>query len=112
LHHWKHNEVLHETDILLSALSEPIAEVSADARMTVTDLGRGFFQIAGHYRYRETPNVPEIMRMAAKPGIRYPAGSYELFSRTRHPCHPGRQQDVPMAQAFFSFVSRHVRSAA
>src|SRR3954447_5652705 len=64
LHHWKHNQVLHKTVILLSVISEALPEIPVARRVHVNDLGQGFFQITAFYGFMQTPNVPEILQQA------------------------------------------------
>ncbi len=111
LHHWKHNQVLHETVVLLSVLSEPIPEVPVEARVEVRHLGRGFFHVVGRYGFMETPNVPDLMRRAAKCGVPYaaPRTSYYLGRETL--LATGQTKMVRWRKMLFSFVSRNARSA-
>jgi KUP system potassium uptake protein len=111
LHHWKHNQVLHQTVVLLSIYSEPIPEVSRAARVSVTDLGRGFFQISAHYGFMETPNVPQVMARAAELGVPCPPArtSYYLGRETLLPS--GQTTMFAWRKTLFSFISRNSRSA-
>jgi len=111
LHHWKHNQVLHETVVLLSILSEPIPEVSDKARMSVTDLGRGFFQITAHYGFMETPNVPHIMKLAAADGVPYRPERTSYFLGRETLLTTGDSKMFRWRKALFSFISRNARSA-
>ena len=43
LHHWKHNQVLHETVVLLSVISETSPRSPAAERIVMKDLGQGFY---------------------------------------------------------------------
>jgi KUP system potassium uptake protein len=61
LHHLKHNKVLHERVLLVSLLSEEIPYVRDSQRVTVKDLGRGFFQVIARYGFMETPPVPALL---------------------------------------------------
>lgn len=69
LHNFKHNRILHETVVLLSITSAPMPEVAPGERLAVTPLGEGFFRIVARYGFMETPNVPEIARLAAAHGL-------------------------------------------
>lgn len=111
LHHWKHNQVLHETVVLLSVMSEPIPEVASRDRVAVTDLGRGFFQITAHYGFMETPNVPQIMRLAAKEGVRYVPASTSYFLGRETLLATGESEMLRWRKTLFSFVSRNAQSA-
>jgi KUP system potassium uptake protein len=111
LHHWKHNRVLHETIVLLSVISEPVPDVPEEERLSVSDLGRGVFQVTAHCGFMETPNVPQIMKRSARHGVPYvPAEtSYFLGRETLIPT--GRSGMPHWRKALFSFVSRNARSA-
>jgi KUP system potassium uptake protein len=112
LHHWKHNQVLHQTVVLLSVITETIPEVRTAERVQVKDLGHGFFQVTAHYGFMETPNVPAIMDIAAQHyGVPYiPARtSYFLGRETLLPT--GDSKMFHWRKALFSFISRNARSA-
>jgi KUP system potassium uptake protein len=112
LHHWKHNQVLHQTVVLLSVITETIPEVRNSERMQVKDLGHGFFQVTAHYGFMETPNVPSIMEIAGQHyGVPYVPSrtSYFLGRETLLPT--GDSKMFHWRKALFSFISRNARSA-
>jgi KUP system potassium uptake protein len=111
LHHWKHNQVMHKTVVLLSVLSEPIPEVGGDARVSVADLGRGFYQVTAHYGFMETPNVPSIMRRAQKEGVPYAPERTSYFLGRETLLATGESKMMRWRKTLFSFVSRNSRSA-
>jgi KUP system potassium uptake protein len=111
LHHWKHNQVMHKTVVLLSVLSEPIPEVGGDARVSVADLGRGFYQVTAHYGFMETPNVPSIMRRAHKDGVPYAPERTSYFLGRETLLATGESKMMRWRKTLFSFVSRNSRSA-
>jgi KUP system potassium uptake protein len=111
LHHWKHNQVLHETVVLLSVDSEPIPEVPAERRVIVKDLGRGFFRVTAHYGFMETPNVPQIMRRAAKEGLRCDPGRTSYYLGRETLLATGHTNMWRWRKTLFSFISRNARSA-
>ena len=112
LHHWKHNQVLHETVVLLSVISENQPEVPAAERIVMKDLGQGFYFLAAHYGFMQTPNVPEVLRRAAAvydvpytPGkTSYYLGRETLLATKKSGMHTWRKM-------LFSFISRNSRSA-
>jgi KUP system potassium uptake protein len=112
LHHWKHNQVLHETIVLLSVITEAVPEIRAADRLQVKDLGRGFFQVTAHYGFMQTPNVPQIMGIVATHyGVPYvpERTSYFLGRETLLPT--GDSKMFRWRKALFSFISRNARSA-
>ncbi len=69
LHHLKHNKVLHENVILLSILVAQVPEVPITERVEVTGFPHHFSRIKAKYGFMQTPNVPEILALAAERGI-------------------------------------------
>jgi KUP system potassium uptake protein len=112
LHHWKHNQVLHETIVLLSVINEAVPEIRTADRLQAKDLGRGFFQVTAHYGFMQTPNVPQIMGLVATHyGVPYvpERTSYFLGRETLLPT--GDSKMFRWRKALFSFISRNARSA-
>jgi KUP system potassium uptake protein len=111
LHHWKHNQVLHETVALLSITSEPIPEVPSSSRVVVTDLGRGFFQVTAHYGFMETPNVPQVMKRVAELGVPCVPERTSYFLGRETLLATGHTPMFAWRKTLFSFISRNSRSA-
>jgi KUP system potassium uptake protein len=112
LHHWKHNQVLHQTIVLLSVITETVPEIGASERLQVRALGEGFYQVTAHYGFMETPNVPQIMGIVAQHyGVPYvpERTSYFLGRETLLPT--GDSKMFRWRKALFSFISRNARSA-
>lgn len=69
LHHVKHSQVLHEHVVLLTIQSADVPKIEDDQRVTLQRLGQGFYRLTALYGYMETPNIPRIMKLAAKTGM-------------------------------------------
>jgi KUP system potassium uptake protein len=111
LHHLKHNKVLHEQVVLLSVMSADVPEVDDDDRLVVTRLAHGFFRVTATYGFMETPNVPRILVMSERHGLRArpPDTSYYLGRERLLPTGPSR---LPRwRKKLFGFMSRNARSA-
>jgi KUP system potassium uptake protein len=112
LHHWKHNQVLHETVVLLSVISETIPEVRAKERMAVRDYGQGLFQVTARYGFMETPNVPRLLDEAARYyGVPYVPARTSFFLGRETLLTSGASKMFRWRKALFSFISRNSRSA-
>ncbi len=112
LHHWKHNQVLHETVVLLSVISETVPEVRARDRFKVTSLGHGFFQITARYGFMETPNVPALLDQAAKQAsIPHEPRRTSYFLGRETLLTTGASKMFRWRKGLFSFISRNARSA-
>jgi KUP system potassium uptake protein len=112
LHHWKHNQVLHQTVILLSIISETIPEVRSADRLNVMNLGQGFFQVTAHYGFMQTPNVPQIMEDGARfYGLPYVAARTSYYLGRETLLTSGDSKMFRWRKWLFSFISRNARSA-
>jgi KUP system potassium uptake protein len=112
LHHWKHNRVLHETIVLLSIVSENVPNMRAKDRVTSVSLGHGFYQVTAHYGFMETPNVPQIMDVAASRfGVPHAPERTSYFLGRETLLTTGASGMFRWRKALFSFISRNARSA-
>jgi KUP system potassium uptake protein len=69
LHNLKHNKVLHERVVICNVAVEDQPLVSADKRIEVDKLGKGFFAVRIHHGFFETPDVPRALAEARPFGI-------------------------------------------
>jgi KUP system potassium uptake protein len=61
LHNLKHNQVLHQTNLIITVAYADIPTVAANARYSVQALGAGFWQIKLHYGFMQTPDIPKAL---------------------------------------------------
>jgi KUP system potassium uptake protein len=61
MHNLKHNQVLHQTNLILTVVFSNVPVVAQEQRLTVKELGAGFWQIKCHYGFMETPNIPKAL---------------------------------------------------
>jgi KUP system potassium uptake protein len=112
LHHWKHNQILHQTVILFSVLSENIPEVDDSERLAVQSLGQGFYQVKARYGFMETPDVPQVLAEAAKRhGVPFVPASTSYYLGRETLLTTGSNPMFRWRKALFSFISRNARSA-
>lgn len=111
LHHFKHNQVLHENVVLLTITSEHEPEVPASEQITVTPLGEGFFRVVGRFGYMQSPNVPRLLERAAQHGLPLDLSctSYYLGRETLLPTGIGEMSR--WRKVLFAFISRNARPA-
>jgi len=69
IHHVKHNHMLHEKVLLLTIRSVDLPTVPAKERVTVEDLGQGFYRIEALNGFMQIPDVPEILKIASGYGL-------------------------------------------
>ena len=63
LHNLKHNQVLHETVVLLAVQSCDTPRVEPGERIEAHDLGHGFWRVTARHGFMERPDVPEFMKL-------------------------------------------------
>ncbi|MBC7472894.1 MAG: potassium transporter Kup [Candidatus Sericytochromatia bacterium] len=111
LHHLKHNQVLHEQVILLSIKSLNVPVVRGE-KLEVNEIGYGFFQIKALYGFMETPNVPDIIRLAAEFGlVTDPESITYYLGRESLVISEKRTNMMRWRKIIFSFMSRNAQPA-
>lgn len=63
----RHNEVLHETMVLVAVQTSGVPRVPQVRRATVHDLGEGFVQVVLHFGFMDDPNVPRALANIVDP---------------------------------------------
>ncbi len=109
LHNIKHNRVVHERNIFLTILGEEVPWVPVKERLTVKDLGSGFYRVMARYGFMEHPNVPAILKAARSLGIEVdPDAATYILSRSL--LVPGRGGAMARwRQMLFMFLSRNAQ---
>src|SRR5712672_124493 len=70
-HHLRHNRVLHERVLLVSAVSSDAPRVSPDQRAKLVPVGAGITRVTLNFGFMEHPNVMEGLKLACRdPGLR------------------------------------------
>ena len=115
LHHLKHNQVLHETVILLTLITEEVPHVSDADRIRVEPLSLGFHRVVARYGFMEEPNVPFVLSAVARArGVPDDPGrtSYYLGRLAVVPPSERRTGRMPRWQvSLFRLLKRNERSA-
>jgi KUP system potassium uptake protein len=58
LHNLKHNKILHETNILMTVITEDVPYIEDKTRITVEKINDRFYRLVARYGFKEQPNVP------------------------------------------------------
>ncbi len=111
LHHYKHNKVLHEQILLLSILSAEMPFVPEKQRLEVTSLGHGFFRIIARYGFMQTPNVPDILRLAKGFGLDIQLESTTFYLGRETLLTGGASKMMEWRKSLFAFMSRNAWNA-
>ena len=68
-HNLKHNQVLHERVILLTARTDQRPRVEDGERLQVEPLTDGFWRATIHFGFMEEPNVPAALELMSAAGL-------------------------------------------
>ena len=66
LHNLKHNKILHETNILMTVMTEDVPYIAEETRITVERLNNKFYRLVARYGFKEQPNIPVAVEHGLK----------------------------------------------
>ncbi|WP_243313610.1 potassium transporter Kup [Fundidesulfovibrio agrisoli] len=107
LHHFKHNEALHERVVLLSITYAEVPQVPPAERLDIADLGQGFHRIVARYGFMESPQVPEILELATEKGLPMDVYSTSFFLGRETLLTTGDSRMANWRKVLFAFMSRN-----
>ncbi|EYF01763.1 potassium transporter Kup [Chondromyces apiculatus] len=111
LHHFKHNQVLHAQVVLLSIQVLKVPEVPAERRVTVAELGEGFFQVTALYGFMQTPHVPSLLEACKAHGLTVDPHRTSYYLGRETLLTTGTSGMSRWRKALFAFISRNARPA-
>lgn len=111
LHHFKHNEALHERILLLSILSTETPTVAQEERVRIDDLGLGFYRITATYGFMESPDMPEILDLLAAKGMPVDVYSTSFYMGRETMTATGGAPMARWRKLLFIYMSRNAWNA-
>jgi KUP system potassium uptake protein len=111
LHHFKHNQVLHEQVVLLSIVTEDVPHVSAKSRVTVESLREGFYRVTAHYGFMQVPKVTDILKECDKRGLKTRPDSTSFYLGREKLVVTRNPGMSTWRKLLFSFLSKNARPA-
>jgi len=112
LHNLKHNKVLHERNVLLTAetLETPVAD--ADERIEITPMGGEFYLLTLRFGFAEDPNIPLALARCGKRGLDFDMMDTTFFlSRETIVARERRPGMALWRDKLFAFLSRNALPA-
>ena len=111
LHHLRHNKTLLEHVVLLSILSANVPEVPDAERLTVTELGEGFWRVTARYGFMEKADVPQVLLRAKEMGVIADKRDTTYFLGRERLLPTGRAGLARWRKKLYIFMSRNSRTA-
>ena len=112
LHNLLHNKVLHERVVFLTVrmLEEPW--VAADERIKVVALGHNCFQLNVYYGFKDEPDIPKAMELAAAQDLPFEMMETSFFIARQNVISTPGGGMAPWREHLFVVMSRNARAAA
>ncbi len=110
LHNLKHNQVLHEQNIILTVRFQEIPYVADENRLQVEQLAAGFWKVQLDYGFMDQPDIPRALRLCAAKGLVVDEAAVSYFlSREIVVPTPGTGM-AHWREALFATMSRNAGS--
>ena len=71
LHNLLHNKVLHERVVLLTVVTHDVPFVPDSERVVIESMDYGFHKLYLHYGFKDEPDVPRALTLAADKGMAF-----------------------------------------
>ncbi len=111
MHNLKHNKVLHDRIVLLTASTAEVPHVRPEERIQFTPLEHGVFRVVATFGFMETPDVPELLGQLQKYGLEFRMMETTFFLG-RETLIPSRKPGMALwREALFAWMSRNAHSA-
>ncbi len=111
LHHVKANRSLHETVVLLSAVTEEAPAVPDAERLRLTAIGKGIWRAVGRYGYMETPDAGRLMEQLRDRGVPIKPSAAVYFFNREMIIGGGNSAMWEWQKSLYGFLSRNARPA-
>src|SRR5690606_28927187 len=111
LHNLKHNKVIHERVVLLTIYTEEIPFVHPKNRVEIQKLEEGFYVIKAHYVFKQSPDVPKLLRKCSDYGLDFNMMETSFFL-SRERLIPAAKPSMPLVfEKIFSAMTKNAMNA-
>ncbi len=112
LHNLKHNQVLHERNVILTVKFLETPWVGMTERVQVEALGHGFWRVTLNFGFMNTPDVPKALKLCATQGLDMPPFETSYFL-SRETIVPTTGSGMAMwRERLYAAMSRNAGSVA
>jgi KUP system potassium uptake protein len=95
LHNLKHNQVLHEQNIIMTVRTADMPRVAPSERLKVETVNDSFKTAVATFGFMESPNVPEALRQGRSAGLSYSHMTTSFFLGRRTVVAAARHSLMP-----------------
>jgi KUP system potassium uptake protein len=79
LHNLKHNQVLHETNVILTVKFHEVPWIAFADRVQAEPLARGFWRVTVDYGFMNTPDIPQALMLCRSQGLEVDESTTSYF---------------------------------
>lgn len=112
MHNLKHNQVLHERNLILTVVFHDVPWIAFEERVQITPIAAGFWKVQINYGFKNTPDIPKALELCRSQGL--PINLFETsYFLSRETVVPTRGSGMSRwREAFFALMSRNAGSVA
>ena len=111
LHNLKHNQVLHERNLILTVVFHDVPWVAAAERISVERLAPSFWKVRVNYGFKDTPDIPHALASCRSEEL--PINLFETtYFLSRETIVPTKAGMARWREGLFAFMSRNAGSIA
>jgi KUP system potassium uptake protein len=112
MHNLKHNQVLHERNLILTVVFHDVPWIAAAERVQLQPLAPGFWRVTVHYGFMDAPDIPLALEQCRSPEL--PINLFETsYFLSRETAVPTKGTGMAgWREGLFAFMSRNAGSIA
>ncbi len=112
MHNLKHNQVLHERNLILTVVFHEVPWIALEERVQITPMLAGFWKVQVNYGFMNTPDIPRALDQCRAQGL--PINLFETsYFLSRETLVPTRGAGMAhWREVFFAFMARNAGSVA
>ncbi len=112
LHNLSHNKILHDRVIFLTVYNQEIPWVPFNERVRVTSLGNECYQLDVFYGFKNEPDIPQALELAATKGLKFEIMETSFFVTRQTIVSRPEHEMSAWREWLFVLMSRTARDAA
>ena len=112
MHNLKHNQVLHERNLILTVVFHDVPWIAFEERVQITPLVAGFWRVQVNYGFMNKPDIPRALELCRTQGLTVNLFETSYFL-SRETIVPTRGSGMARwREALFALMSRNAGSVA
>jgi KUP system potassium uptake protein len=112
MHNMKHNQVLHERNVILTVNFHDVPWIPFEERVQVTPLVPGFWKVEVNYGFKNTPDIPKALELCQSKGLAINLFETSYFLSREIVVPTKGEGMVHWREALFAVMSRNAGSVA